>query len=138
MTSVTFTGTLGTIYVNRGKFSLMLDGVQKAKFTDNKTDKPALAAQLDAVENEFLASPYFRLYHSDDHKADWLTCIRSRKRPIADAEVGARTVTVCHLANLAYRYGQRLLWNPLEEQFAAGTGNPKWLDLTYHGHWKLS
>jgi len=134
---VTFTGTAGKVYVNRGKFSLTVDGVQKAKFTDSKTDKPALAAQLDAVEKEFLADPLLRLYQSTDHKADFLTCIRSRKRPITDVEVGARSVTVCHLANLAYRHGQKLWWDPNTETFAAGTGNPKWLGVNYSAPWKL-
>jgi predicted dehydrogenase len=134
---VTFHGSAGELYVNRGKFALKLGGTQKAKFIDNKADKPALSQQLDAVEKEFLTLPRVTLYRSTDHKADFLSCMRSRKRPLADVEVGARTVSVCHLVNFAYYHGQKLKWDPAREQFANGTGNAKWLDCEYRGPWKL-
>ena len=46
------------------------------------------------------------------HRRDWLNCIRSRKKPIADVEIGARSVTVCHLGNLAYWNHRTLRWDP--------------------------
>jgi hypothetical protein len=48
---------------------------------------------------------------------DWLDCIRSRKTPVADVEVGHRSVTVCHLANITRALGRPLRWNPQREQF---------------------
>ena len=134
---VTFFGTEGEIYVNRGKFKLTLRGASKASFTA-KEDKPPLAEQLDSVEKEFLREPKVRLLHSADHKQDFLSSILSRRAPIADAEVGARTVIGCHLIGLAYRHGQTLRWNPALNQFDAGSGDPGWLHNEYRGDWKLS
>ncbi|MFN3151517.1 Gfo/Idh/MocA family protein [Bremerella sp.] len=51
------------------------------------------------------------------HLENWLDCIRSRKTPIASAEVGHRTATVCHLANLARELNRPLRWNPGLERF---------------------
>ena len=133
---VTFTGTGGTLFVNRGKIQLTVGGVEKAKFV-NKDDKPALTQQLDALEKKFLAQPKVTLYHSTDHKADFLACIRSRKKPITDVEVGARSVTVCHLTNLAYYHGQKIAWSPEREEFVGGTGNPQWLDVPQSPPWKV-
>ena len=134
---VTFFGSDGEIFVNRGKFRLTLGGTDKAKSV-GKDDQPPLAAQLDAVEKEFLAEAKVKLYASTDHKADFLASIKSRKPPIADVEVGARTVTGCHLANFAYYFGKNLKWNPATNTFAGGTGDAKWLTREYRGAWKVA
>lgn len=134
---VTFTGTDGKIFVNRGKFALELKGVQKAKSLSNE-DKPSLDEQLNAAEKEFLSNAAIKLYQSTDHRADFIASVRSRKQPITGVEIGARTVTVCHLANFAYHHGQSMKWDPAREQFVGGTGNKKWLDMPYRGPWKLA
>ena len=134
---VTFFGSDGEIYVNRGKFSLTLGGAEKAKSL-TKEDAPPLAAQLDAVEKEFLAAAKVKLYASTDHKADFLASIASRKPPITDVEIGARTVTCCHLTNFAYYHGQRLQWNPEANTFAGGTGDARWLTRDYREAWAVA
>lgn len=123
-----FYGADGKIYVNRGKFELWIGDQQKADSM----------AKLDAVMAEYLPSAGVQLYRSEDHKADWLASIRSRKPPIADVAIGAHTVTVCHLVNLAYYHGQKLKWDPSKNKFTGGTGNPAWLDVSYRSPWKLS
>ncbi|MBI4663544.1 MAG: Gfo/Idh/MocA family oxidoreductase [Verrucomicrobia bacterium] len=125
---VTFFGSEGKIMVNRGRFELTIGETKKAEST----------RQLDAVEKEFLADAKVRLYKSEDHKADFLASMRTRKPPICDVEVGARTVTVCHLVNLAYYNHQRMKWNPAKEQFVEGAGDPKWLDVPHRDPWKLA
>jgi predicted dehydrogenase len=57
------------------------------------------------------------LYESNDHKANWLDCIRKRSRPICDVEIGCRSVTVCHLGNIAVQLDRPLKWDPVKEQF---------------------
>ncbi len=134
---VTFFGSDGEIHVNRGRFRLSVRGMEKAKSL-GKEDQPALAVQLDAVEKEFLSEAKVKLYASNDHRTDFLSSIRSRKQPITDVEVGARTVTACHLANFAYYHGQNLKWDPAANRFAGGTGDPKWLTREYRGEWSVA
>ena len=69
-----------------------------------------------------------------DVRLDWSTL----RAAIHDVEIGARTVSVCHLVNLAYYHGQHLKWNPSREKFTGGTGNAKWLDVSYRDPWKLA
>jgi len=133
---VTFFGSEGELYVNRGKFRLSVGGVEKAKFMA-KDDLPSLAEQLDGVEKQFLSDAKIRLYASTDHKADFLASITSRKPPITDVETGARTVTCCHLANFAYNHGKRFQWDPAANKFAKGSGDLKWLTREYRGPWKV-
>jgi len=51
------------------------------------------------------------------HLADWLQAMRTRGVPNAPAEVGHRSATVCHLANIARQLGRRLRWDPHAQQF---------------------
>jgi predicted dehydrogenase len=125
---VWFYGSEGKLYVNRGKFELWLGNEKKA-------ESPA---QCEAVARELLPEGAARLYKSDDHKADWLACVRNRQRPICDVDIGAHTVTVCHLVNFAYNYGQPFKWDPARHRFLDGTGDPKWLDRNYRAPWKLA
>ena len=53
----------------------------------------------------------------NSHKQNWLDCIRSRNRPVADVEIGARTAQVCQLANIGYQLRRMLRWDPMREEF---------------------
>ncbi len=56
-------------------------------------------------------------WQAEFHMKNWLDCMRTREKPEADAEIGHRSVTVCHLANLTRELGRRLRWDPAAEQF---------------------
>ncbi len=51
------------------------------------------------------------------HIQNWFDCMRSRKRPAADVEIGHRTATVCHLANIVRWVDHKLKWDPVKETF---------------------
>ncbi len=51
------------------------------------------------------------------HIQNWLDCIKSREKPVADVEIGHRSITVCHLANIARQVGRKLRWDPAKEAF---------------------
>jgi predicted dehydrogenase len=43
-----------------------------------------------------------------NHMANWIDCVRSRKTPNAHAEIGYRSAVAAHMANLAYRQKRRV------------------------------
>src|SRR5207247_10191436 len=47
----------------------------------------------------------------NDHWQNWLDCIKSRGKPRSSIESMYQTTTVCHLANVAYLTGERILWD---------------------------
>jgi len=51
------------------------------------------------------------------HMQDWVECIKSREKPVADVEIGHRSITVCHLANIAREIGRPIKWDPKTETF---------------------
>lgn len=112
---ITFFGTKGQLFVNRHNLEVTPEGLEERPLPDDAD----------------------RLYQSDNHTRNWLDCMRSRKKPICDVEIGARSVTICHLVNMAYWHRERMTWNPHENEFMGNTGDPDWLDVPYRTPWKL-
>ena len=94
---VRFEGADGWIWVNRG--------------TLQASDKSLLDTPL--------PEKAVRLYKSDDHMANFFDCVRSRKLPIADVEIGHRSASTCHLGVISLRTGLRLEWDGKREEFVA-------------------
>ncbi len=90
-----FEGTEGWIYVNRGK----------------------LQAEPESILDSTIGPDEVHLYESRSHTQNFLDCIKSRKDPICNAEVGHRSSTVCHLGNIAMILDRALKWDPEAEQF---------------------
>jgi hypothetical protein len=111
----TFEGGVGTIYVDRDKIE----------------SKPK------SILEEPLGDKDVKLYHATDHRKNWLECIASKKPTICPAEVGHRTATVCHLANIGYQLRRALKWDPVKEQFVEDDEANKLLARAMREPWKL-
>lgn len=49
-------------------------------------------------------------------KEDFVNCVKSRKTPVADAEIGHRTTTICQLGKIAIDTGRKIQWDPATER----------------------
>ena len=99
-----------------------------------------LEASAPAILKEPLTPGDVRLYRSPDedavgHERDFLNCIRTRKRPICDVEIGCRSVTICHLGNIAIRTGRTIQWDPEKEEIVNDPALNRWLDRPYRAPW---
>jgi predicted dehydrogenase len=68
------------------------------------------------------------LYKSDNHVQNWIDCIRSREKPVADVEIGHRSTSIAHLGNIARWVGHRLKWDPVKEIFPGDDEANRYLD----------
>jgi predicted dehydrogenase len=77
--------------------------------------------KIDASDKKLLDEPLgpdaTRLYVSNNHMGNFLDGVRTRKPCICPAEVGHRSVTVCHIGVIALRTGKQLKWDPVKERF---------------------
>jgi predicted dehydrogenase len=113
---VTFYGEKGKIFVSRRKIT---------------------SAPGDIVKQP-LGESDVHLYVSKDHAANFLDCIKTRKRPICDVEIGHRSVTVCHLGNIAGRLGRKFHWDAAKEQIPDDPEANAMLTRPYRAPWKLA
>jgi len=54
---------------------------------------------------------------ANNHHANWLECIRTRRQPSSHEEIGHRSASLGHLVTVAYKLGRSLKWDPVREQF---------------------
>jgi len=111
----TFEGEKGTIYVTRGR----------------------IEANPPEILSEPLKETDVHLYVSKNHHANWLECIKTRKLPICDVEIGHRSATVCHLGNIAIRCARKITWDPVKEQIVGDAEAAKRLHYAYREPWRL-
>jgi predicted dehydrogenase len=69
------------------------------------------------------------------HVANFIECVKSRRTPNADVEVGQRSTTAPHLGNIAWRTGLRLKWNRETEDFAGQPEASRLLDRPPRKDW---
>ena len=134
---VDFFGTEGRVRVNRGKFVLERDGKTIASCLGKTDEETSVAREVQKAQKEFLQDPKVKLYVSRNHISDFLDCVKSRKQPITNAEIGGHTAICCHLMNLAYKHRQPIEWNPEALTFAKGSGDPAWLTREYRSPWQV-
>ncbi|MFO0976370.1 MAG: Gfo/Idh/MocA family oxidoreductase [Planctomycetaceae bacterium] len=94
---------------------------------------------IEASNPEFLTTPLasdaIRLYESNDHMGNFFECIRTRKAPICEAEIGHRSASVCHLGVISLRLGRKLQWNPETEQFVGDDDANRWIRRELRKPW---
>jgi len=71
------------------------------------------------------------------HTGNFLECIKSRKRPNADIEVGRLSTTLCHLGNISCRLGRDVHFDPKTETFGTDYGANAYLTKEYREPYTL-
>jgi len=110
-----FEGSEGWVFVTRGKI--------------DAEPKSLLETKIGPDE--------IQLYKSRDHKQNFLDCIKSRREPIASAEIGHRSSTVCHLGNIAMLLGRKLKWDPEKERFTNDSAANRMVARSMRAPWRL-
>ena len=73
-----------------------------------------------------------------EHIANFIDCLRSREKPIADIEEGHRSTLLAHLANTSYRVGnERLLFDSDNERYTNSEEAKQFLKRSYREPWVL-
>jgi predicted dehydrogenase len=98
---ITFEGTKGKIFVNRGKIT--------GKPIEEKWD-----------EGKFTNDDLVKLYRDkpfEGHKENFYRCIREGGLTVSDVFSHVQAMGTCHLAAIAARLNRKLTWDPKAEKF---------------------
>ncbi|UCG56270.1 MAG: Gfo/Idh/MocA family oxidoreductase [Phycisphaerales bacterium] len=112
---VLFTGTEGKVETNRGH----------------------LRTWPESLKDQQIGPDEIHLYESRNHYVDWLDAVRKRTKPICDIEIGCRSVTVCHLGNIAYKLKRPLRWDPQDEVFVGDDDANRLLSRPTRSPWHV-
>ena len=82
-----------------------------------KIDRGGMEAEPESLKDQVIGPDEIHLYDSHDHKGNFLDCIKTRQQPVANAEIGHRSSTLCHLGNIAMLLRRPLKWDPAREEF---------------------
>jgi len=104
--------------------------------------------ELPVYANEFTCHPKslrttvigpdeIHLYKSNDHHRNFIDCIKSRRRTAAPVEVGHRSVSICHLGNIAMRLKTKLRWDPAAERCTNSDEANQMLSKPMRSPWRL-
>lgn len=126
-----FYGTEGTIFADRLGFELYPE-LKPGKRTDRLNPDeitPELfrtaAADGRSDESTFL------------HTQNFIDCVRSRKTPIADVEIGHGSSILPHLGNIACRTGEKITWDAKQERAINAPESAKLLGREARKPWDL-
>ena len=112
---ITFEGAEGWVFVTRGRID----------------------AQPKSLLSSAIGPNEIQLYKSNNHKANFLDCIKSRAQTIAPVEVAHRSCTVCLLGEIAMRLGRKLKWDPDKEEFIDDDQANRMLARTMRSPWHV-
>ena len=159
---IAFYGTKGTLVVDRGSYEVITETrIDDPAFSDSidrvKESLGITLTSMPGLTPGYTAAPVRRARPAPRalcegisrtgiridpecqiaHVRNWLDCIRTRQRPVADVEIGHRVITACHLGAISYKVGRKLRWDRDKETI---TGDPEAQKLTtkeYRAPWLL-
>ncbi|MEX2185882.1 MAG: Gfo/Idh/MocA family oxidoreductase [Pirellulales bacterium] len=122
------------IVSNQEKMGVRFEGdegwVSADRGRHDASDKRILESKIGEKE--------IHLYESNDHFRNFIDGVLTRKECVAPCEVAHRSITICHLGNIAMRLGrERIKWDAAKEQIIDDAEAAKWLSREYRAPWKL-
>jgi len=112
---VLFEGEMGWVHVDRSGLTVYPNRLLRQRFGPDEV----------------------HLYRSDDHKRNFLDCVRTRKTTIAPAEIGQRSISIGHLGIIAMKLGRKLTWDPQREIFPGDVEANRFLSRPMRSPWLL-
>jgi len=111
---ILFEGTQGRIFVNRGKIT--------GKPIEDLQARPLPDGAIEAVYGGKV---------SENHTANFIEAMQSRKQPISDVWSHNRMLEICHLSNIAMRLGRELQWDPTQREIVGDAQANAFLSREY-------
>jgi predicted dehydrogenase len=104
------------IFVTRGKLEMTPQELIREKIQENEIN----------------------LYKSGQHERNFIDCVYSGEPTITTCEIGHRSISIAHLANIGLRLGRKQVkWDPKAERFVGDAAADKLLAAPMRGKWTL-
>ncbi len=122
---ILFFGTSGTMFVDRSEYFILPE--MKVSEENRTTQIPLMSES----SMQGVSSGNF------NHWKNFVSCIKTRERPISDIEICYKSTATCLLGNVALRTGERIEFDTAKQTLVEPK-HRKWLTRDYRKPWKLS
>jgi len=127
-------------YANGVTFTLKPGG-DDTKFIGTEGWVAVSRGRLDAEPKGLLKSTIrpeeIHLHESNDHKRDFLECVKSRQDPASPIDTACQSDFISHLSDIAVRTGRRIRWDPVAETIAGDPEAARMLRRPMRSPWRL-
>ena len=110
-----FEGSKGWVYVRRGYIDASPKSLLFSKILPNEV----------------------HLYKSNDHRQNFLDCVKSRNETVAPAKVAHRSIMVAHLGLISMKLKRKVYWNPETEKFIDDPVADRLLSRSMRSPWHI-
>ena len=98
-------------------------------------DQPTF--EPESLKTSVIGPNEIHLYKSNDHHRNFIDCVKAHRETAAPVEVGHRSVTICHLGNIAMTLKRKLRWDPDKERFINDEPANRMLERSMRSPWHL-
>ena len=119
---ILFHGTDGTLFIDRQGFEILPES------------RTTGAASVDRTESMKVENSN---NNHQDHLLDFIECVKTRRSPRSDIEIGHRSTSTALLGNIAYRSGHRIEWDAKNERIVGDRDASRYLTRDYRRPWKI-
>ena len=71
------------------------------------------------------------------HVGDFLDCVKTRRQPLANADVACHSHITCHAANIAIYLGRTVQYDPQTHTFVNGDQANRLLSEAQRSPWRI-
>ena len=96
-----------------------------------------MEAEPQSLQKEKIGPNEIHLGRSPGHHQNFLDAVRQRRQPVASAEIGHRTASICHLVNIALLLERKLKWDPNKEQVLGDNPTNRMVAPSMREPWRL-
>lgn len=105
-----FMGTEATLYLDRGRLEVIPE--RKRDAHNRNPMSPSIPEMQWVLGSGPKGADFYDQPNGEElHLANWLECIRARKRPVAPVEAGISADSAAHLGNIAFRTDSAAHWS---------------------------
>jgi hypothetical protein len=100
-------------------------------------DRGGIYAHTSELLNIPLKPEDLHLYESNDHSANFVQCVLSRKDPISPIESAVQSDFISHLSDIVVRTGRAVKWDPKKEKILDNPEAQRYASRAMRSPWTL-
>ncbi len=96
-----------------------------------------ILCEPESIKDSVIGDDEIHLPVSDNHYRNFIDAVKAGVDPIEPVEAGYRTVSICHLGNIAMRLKRKIRWDPEKEEIVGDPEAASMLRRPYRAPWSL-